>query len=331
MQFSYTTHILQLRHPFQISKGSRTEQPTVIVHLSDGTYTGYGEAPAIRYYGQSVERTVELLDILRPTIETHTFTTPAVFFDYLSPEVNAHPFVQAALDVAAYDLYARQRGVPMGQLWGSATEPAPLTSFTIGLGSVADMRAKIRATPWPIYKIKLGTSDATGLIRALREVTDSVFRVDANEAWTAAQTISYAKALRPLHVEFIEQPLPAADWAGMREVMRHSCLPLIADESCQTEADIARCQGHFHGVNIKLSKCGGLTPALRMITAARSAGLQVMAGCMVESTVGVAPLAHLLPRLDYVDMDGPLLIQNDPATGMTISAGRVRIGEVQLR
>ena len=323
LQLHHTTHHLQLRDAFRISKSSRTEQPTVIMQLSDGEHTGYGEAPAISYYGQSVERTQQLLEILRPKIEAHTLTTPENFFAYLRPYVGAYPFVQAALDVAAHDLYARRRGVSLGQLLGGRSGTGPLTSFTIGIDTVGNMQAKITAQPWPVYKIKLGTPDDVALVRALREVTDSPFRVDANGAWTADEAIDYSKALSGLNVEFIEQPLPVNDWDGMREVVRRSHLPVIADESCQTVADVERCVGHFHGVNIKLSKCGGLTPALKMIATARAKGMKVMAGCMVESTVGIAPLAHLLPLLDYVDMDGPLLITNDPATGIVIRAGRV--------
>ena len=305
-------------------------QPTVIVSLTSGGHTGYGEASAIDYYGQSVARTQRILESLRPAIEAYAFTTPADCYRYLRPFVNGYPFVQAALDVAAYDLYARQRGEVLGAMLttGNAKKgegPGPVSSFTIGIDTAARMVEKIRATPWPIYKIKLGTDDDLGLLRHLRTVTDSVFRVDANEAWTAARTIDYSKTLKALGVELIEQPLPAAERAGMREVVRRSHLPLIADESCQTEGDVARCVDHFHGINLKLSKCGGLTPLLRMIARAREAGLLVMAGCMVESTVGIAPLAHLLPLLDFVDMDGPLLVSNDPAAGIDFVEGRAVI------
>lgn len=177
--------------------------------------------------------------------------------------------------------------------------------------------------PWPIYKIKLGTPDDLAIIRELRRHTEAFFRVDANCAWTADQAISYSHELKTLGVEFIEQPLKADDWEGMRRVFEHSVLPCIADESCIIEADVAKCQGYFHGVNVKLTKCGGLTPARRMIAEARSLGMQTMVGCMNETSVGISAIAHLLPLLDYVDMDGTLLIANDPASGVTFEYGKV--------
>ena len=328
MQLHHQAYELRLRDPFRIAKGVRSVQPSVILALGSNGRTGYGEASAINYYGQSTARTQRVLEMLRPKIEASAFDSPAALYQRLLPYVGTYPFVQAALDVAAHDLHARLRGVPLQR---NLLERLPnalyarrqnrVTSFTIGIDTAARMIEKIVARPWPVYKIKLGTDDDLGLLRQLRAVTNSPFRVDANEAWTAAQTIDYSKTLQSLGVELIEQPLPAADWEGMREVVRRSHLPVIADESCQGEADVARCAGHFHGINLKLSKCGGLTPALRMIAAARAAGLLVMAGCMVESTVGIAPLAHLLPLLDYVDMDGPLLLTNDPATGIDFQDG----------
>ena len=321
---------LRLREPFRISKGVRTVQPTVIVALSDGTHTGYGEASAISYYGQSVARSQRLLDELRPLVEAYTFVAPAHFYDYLRPHVADTPFIGAALDVAAHDLHARRRGVPLRRLLVPATDRTGTvipTSYTIGIDTPARMVAKLRAHPWPVYKLKLGTADDLDLVRHLRSATDRPFRVDANGAWTATQTLAYAEAFRDLNVELIEQPLPADDWVGMQQLAGRTPLPIIADESCQTEADLDRCLRHFDGVNLKLSKCGGLTPLLRMLTRTRAAGRLVMAGCMVESSVGIAPLAHLLPLLDFVDMDGPLLVDNDPATGIDFVEGQAVIGE----
>jgi L-alanine-DL-glutamate epimerase-like enolase superfamily enzyme len=169
----------------------------------------------------------------------------------------------------------------------------------------------------------LGTDHDLEIIRALRTVTDSPFRVDANTGWTAEQCIELAPQLKELGVEFIEQPLPADAWDAQKQVFAESALPIMADESCQTEADVDRCAGHFHGINIKLVKCGGLTPARRMIQRARELDLKVMVGCMTESSVGISAIAHLLPLLDYVDMDGALLLSKDIATGVRIEQGKV--------
>jgi L-alanine-DL-glutamate epimerase-like enolase superfamily enzyme len=198
-----------------------------------------------------------------------------------------------------------------------------MTNYTIGIGSIEEMQAKIKAKPWPLYKIKLGTDHDVEIVRALREVTGAAFRVDANTAWTAEQTIEYAPQLADLGVEFIEQPLKADDWTGMERVFSESVLPVIADESCRREADVDKCHHHFHGINIKLMKCGGLTPARRMIARARELDMQVMVGCMTESTVGVSAIAQIRPLLDYVDMDGPLLLKEDIATGVDIRDGKI--------
>jgi L-alanine-DL-glutamate epimerase-like enolase superfamily enzyme len=181
--------------------------------------------------------------------------------------------------------------------------------------------------PWDLYKIKLGTSDDLRIVKELRKHTSAIFRVDANCGWTPQETIQNADELKKLGVEFIEQPLKADDWQGMKLVYQHSNLPLIADESCIVEADVEKCAAYFHGINIKLMKCGGITPARRMIEKARQLGLKVMIGCMTESTVGVSAIAHLAPLLDYVDMDGPLLLTNDTAKGVQITREKVIFAE----
>jgi L-alanine-DL-glutamate epimerase-like enolase superfamily enzyme len=181
---------------------------------------------------------------------------------------------------------------------------------------------------WPIYKIKLGTKHDLDIVRELRKHTDAVFRVDANCGWNADEAIANSHELAKLNVEFIEQPLPAADWSGVKQVYQNSALPIVADESCIAEADVERCHGHFHGVNVKLVKCGGLTPARRMIAQARQLGLKTMVGCMTESTVGISAIAQLLPLLDYVDMDGAALLAKDIATGVVVDRGTCRYSNV---
>ena len=161
------------------------------------------------------------------------------------------------------------------------------------------MVEKINEFPnWPIYKIKLGTNEDVDIVRALRQHTDSIFRLDANCGWTAEECIANAVAFKELNVEFIEQPLAADDWEGMARVHESCCLPVIADESCITEADVKRCADYFDGINIKLCKCGGPTAARRMIKEAKELGLKLMIGCMTESTVGISAIAHLLPYHD---------------------------------
>jgi L-alanine-DL-glutamate epimerase-like enolase superfamily enzyme len=185
------------------------------------------------------------------------------------------------------------------------------------------MVAKMNEFPgWPIYKIKLGTDRDLDIVCELRKHTTATFRVDANCGWTADQTIEFAPRLKDLGVEFIEQPLPRDAWHQMHRVKAESALPIIADESCIQEGDVRVCANCFHGINIKLVKCGGLTPARRMIAEARRLGLSVMVGCMTESSVGISAIAQLLPLLDYVDMDGAVLLAEDIADGVRLDHGR---------
>lgn len=327
MLLRFHTFDLRLRHTFTIAHDSRDVQPTLIVALSDGDFSGYGEATSNKYYGITIEGMQAALENVRSLVETYSWGTPEELWNLIFPPLRQNPFALCALDVAAHDLFAKMKVRKLYETWGLSPDRNPLTDYTIGIDAVDKMVAKMQEIPWPLYKIKLGTTDDMGVIRELRRHTDAVFRVDANCAWTADQTIAYAPELKALGVEFIEQPLPAADRAGMARVFAECVLPVIADESCIAESDVAACDGLFHGVNIKLTKCGGLTPARRMIAEARQLGLKTMVGCMNESSVGISAIAHLLPLLDYVDMDGSLLIANDPATGVTFDFGKVIYAE----
>ncbi|MEY4037879.1 MAG: hypothetical protein RIR67_189, partial [Bacteroidota bacterium] len=197
------------------------------------------------------------------------------------------------------------------------------TDYTIGIASIEKMVAKMEELPWPIYKIKLGTQEDIAIVKELRKHSTAIFRIDANCGWGVDETITNAIELKKLGVEFLEQPLKADDWDGHKEVFTHSVLPIVADESCIKEEDVSKCFNHFHGVNIKLAKCGGLTPGRRMLQEAKQLGLKTMVGCMTESTVGISAIAHLLPELDYVDMDGALLLKEDIASGITMEFGKI--------
>lgn len=323
MKLTIRSFNLPLRHTFTISYASRDVQETLIVELQQGDYKGYGEATSNPYYGFTIENMTSALENIRQQIESAELDSPEEFWVQMQPLLHDNPFALCALDIAANDLYGKIKGKPLHQLWGLDTHQLPLTNYTIGIDTIENMVKKLQEQPWPIYKIKLGTKEDVAIIKELRKHTDAIFRVDANCAWGVEETIENSRQLKPLGVEFIEQPMPAADMDGMKEVYKHSELPLMADESCITESDVAKCAGHFHGVNIKLVKCGGLTPARRMIAEAKSLGMKVMVGCMTESTIGISAIAQLLPMLDYVDMDGALLLREDIATGVTIDHGKI--------
>ncbi|GAB4039702.1 dipeptide epimerase [Spirosoma gilvum] len=324
MQLLFHPVDLRLNHTFTIAHDSRDVQPSLIVELRDGEYRGFGEATATKYYGITVDGMIAALDAIREQIEAHELAAPEQFWADMYPHLKQNPFALCALDQAAWDLWGKRKGQPLYKLWNLDPVSSPVTDYTIGLDTPQRMVEKMQERPWPLYKIKLGRPDEDiNLVRTLRQHTDALFRVDANCGWKANEAIEKSYFLKDLNVEFIEQPLPAADWEGAKLVYEQSALPVIADESCIVESDVDRCAGYFHGVNIKLTKCGGITPARRMIARARELGLQVMVGCMTESSVGISAIAQLLPLLDYADLDGAMLIANDPATGVTFDYGKV--------
>jgi L-alanine-DL-glutamate epimerase-like enolase superfamily enzyme len=329
MQVRFYEFDLPLRHVFTISRESTSVQKSLIVALEHDGLTGYGEATTNPYYGATIENMVAALENVRSQVEQWSPADPAEFWDVLQPALADQPFAHCALDQAAHDLWGKKLAKPVYELWGLSADNMPLTDYTIGIDEIDVMVAKLQEFPgWPIYKIKLGTSHDLEIIRQLRRHTDAVFRVDANCGWDLDEALRNAQALKALNVEFIEQPLPSDQWEAMGQLHKQSALPIIADESCITPSDVERCAGYFHGVNIKLVKCGGLTPARRMIQRARQLGLKTMVGCMTESSVGISAIAQLLPLLDYVDMDGALLLAEDIASGVTIERGLCRFPAV---
>lgn len=315
---------LPMRHPFTISFGTTTVQHNLLVELEQDGVIGYGEAaPGLAYTEFTVESMITALEAARPLIEAEKLTTPPELWEKMLPSLGHNRFALCALDLAAHDLWGKLAGAPVWKLWGLDISKVPFSDYTIGIDPIEKMVEKMKEFDgWPIYKIKLGTADDLAIVRALRQHTDAIFRIDANTAWTPEQTIAFAPELKELGVEFIEQPLLRDNWEGMKRVRAECVLPVIADESCLTEEDVERCAGLFHGINIKLTKAGGLTAGRRMIEAARKQGLQVMVGCMSESSVGISAIAQLLPLLDYVDMDGAVLIARDIASGVRLEKGR---------
>lgn len=323
MKVRYFPYNLKFRHPFTISKGTKTHQPTLIVELEHFGIKGYGEAPAITYYNITVEKMIEDLERKKIFVEKFAFTEPERYWHYLHHLFPQNPFLVCALDMAAWDMFGKMKNKKLYELWNGGILHNPVTDYTIGIDSIDKMIAKLKEKPWPVYKIKVGTANDIAMVKALRENTDAKLRADANAAWNVETALKLIPQLKELDVEFIEQPLAKDDWEGMKVLYKESSLPLFADESCVFEQDVEKCKDHFHGINVKLTKCSGITPALRMIKRARELNLQVMAGCMNESTVGSAAIAHLLPLIDHADMDGPLLLEEDVATGITYDFGKI--------
>jgi len=317
MKVSYQSYNLKFKYPFGISRGTKTHQPTLVVQLEHLGHVGYGEAPAISYYHIPVEKMIEDLERKKVFTEKFAFTEPERYWHYLHHLFPNNSFLVCALDIAGWDLYGKMKRKPLKDFWPVENPLQPRTDYTIGIDTIEKMVEKLKEKPWPIYKIKLGTDRDIEIIEQLRKHTDSVFRIDANAAWKAGEALEKIKAFKDLNVEFIEQPLAKDDWEGMKFLFDKSPLPLIADEACVAEEDVDKCHNHFHGINIKLTKCSGITPALRMIKRARELNMKVMVGSMNESTIGSAAIAHLMPQIDYVDADGPLLLEEDLARGLT--------------
>jgi L-alanine-DL-glutamate epimerase-like enolase superfamily enzyme len=323
MKLKYFPFQLKFRHPFTISKGTKTHQPALIVELEHLGIKGYGEAPAITYYHISVEKMIEDIERKKIFIEKFAFTEPERYWHYLHHLLPENPFLVCALDMAGWDLYGKLKKRKLYELWNGDITKNPLTDYTIGIDSIEKMLMKMKEKPWPVYKIKVGTADDMAIVKTLRANTNAILRVDANAAWDLETALRLIPQLKELGVELVEQPLAKDNWEGMKRLYNEAVLPLFADEACVAEEDVEKCRDHFHGINIKLTKCSGITPARRMISKARELGVKVMIGCMNESTIGSAAIAHLLPFIDYVDMDGPLLLEEDLATGIGYDFGKI--------
>jgi len=318
---------LELREAFVTAHGARKVQPSLLVELEQDGLSGWGEAVATSYYGLDRDVLVAQLEAGRHRLEQYSLQRPESFYEELLAHMPIHPFVRCALDVAAHDLWGRRQGKALHRLWSLEAGEMPLSTYTLSLGPVEQVLAQQRAHPWPRYKIKLGGPDDLPVLRALRRQTEAPFFVDANTGWTTDIFLDHAREMKDLGVQMVEQPLPVASRTEQALLFRESPIPLFADESCQGMESLPACARAFHGINIKLVKCGGLTPARQMIREGRRLGLQIMIGCMTESSVGISAAAQLLPLADLADLDGALLLANDPARGVRIRQGKVELPE----
>ncbi|WP_224268159.1 dipeptide epimerase [Haloprofundus salinisoli] len=324
---------LPLEHPFTISRGTQETAENVVVTLTDGGgMTGVGAAAPSRHYGETAD-TVEavlpdLLDVVERVGDPHAFDR---IERRMRERVNRNPAARCAVSIALHDLAAKRLGVPLYRMWGLDADDCPTSSFTIGLDTTERVREKTAEAVdagYSVLKIKLGTDRDEELVEAVRDAApDATLRVDANEAWTPHEAVEMSEMLADHDVEFVEQPVPASDPEGLKYVYERSALPVAADESCVTLADVPQIADRADIANIKLMKCGSLREATRMIHTARAHGLEVMLGCMVETNAAIAAACHLAPLLDYADLDGSLLLESDPYAGVDLSEGTIRLGE----
>ncbi|TKX78847.1 dipeptide epimerase [Halorubrum sp. SD626R] len=324
---------LPLSDPFTISRGTQTEAENVIVRVTDeGGMTGVGGAAPSAHYGETAATVEAVLPDLLAVVEA--VGDPHALHEIesrMAGVVNDNPAARCAVSIAVHDLAAKRLGVPLYRLWGLDPSSSPATSFTVGLDETDRVREKAAdaaAAGYPILKLKLGTDRDRELVHAVREAApDARLRVDANEAWTPREAVEKSEWLADRDVEFVEQPVPAEDPEGLRFVYERSALPIAADESCVTSSDIPAIADRCDIANLKLMKTGGLLEARRLIAAARAHGLEVMCGCMIESNTSIAAAAQLAPLVDYADLDGSLLLAEDPYDGISVDNGDIRLGD----
>ncbi|HEX7940806.1 MAG TPA: dipeptide epimerase, partial [Gemmatimonadaceae bacterium] len=327
MKLSHEIITLRTTHPFIIARGGSSEYRVVRVTVTDDDgATGWGEAAPSRHYGETADTVVAALPAYAAVLDGADAWSLEALENAMAKAMRFNASARSAVSAALHDLAAKRLGVPLYRMWGLDPTASPPTSFTIGIAPDEEtLRARVReAAPYPILKIKLGSSWDERIIRVVREMEPTkVLRVDANAAWTPKHALEMIPLLKDLGVEFVEQPLPAHEIVGLRFVRERSVLPIVADESCLVSTDIPALVGAVDGINIKLAKCGGLREALRMIATARAHSMLVMCGCMVESSLGITAAAHLAPLLDCADLDGAALVANDPYVGATIEGGVV--------
>ena len=325
MELTFTSFRLQCTHPFGISRSTHDYYDVVYVYLSQDGIIGRGEAAPSKRYGEFPDQILKILNKF-PTIPT--FDSVEKGDKWFLGQSNNIKALEAALSMAWLDWWTQNNHMPLFQYFGADPEHRLETSFTIAIGNLDLIPEKIaEAEPYSIIKVKLGISvdEDKQIIRLIRKETDKLIRVDANEGWDLEAGIEMCKWLADQNVEFVEQPIKANNLGDTAQLKKISPLPIIADENSVKSGDLKSIAHAFHGINIKLMKCGSMLEAKKMINIARTLNLQIMLGCMIESSVGITAAAHISPLVDYADLDGHLLIDNDPYDGVKIVDGRIVI------
>nr|WP_040382550.1 dipeptide epimerase [Deinococcus apachensis] len=326
MSVTWETLELHTAQPFGIARWTHSTYPRTFVIFEQDGVTGRGEAAPNAFYGETRGTVEAVLPLLAEAL------TDGWDWDGLRERMNArmpqgHPSVKCALEMAGVEWAACAAGVPVWRLLGLSSSPLPESSYTVSLGDLGEMRRQARgavARGHGVLKVKLGTDRDEAILEALREeVPDVALRVDANAGWTRARAARMLAVLEAARVELVEQPLAAGDLEGHAGLRRLARVPIVADESLHHVSDVLALAGAFDGVNLKLAKLGGPLQALTALRLARAHGLQVMMGCMIESSLGIAAAAHLAGLCDWADLDGALLLGDDPFTGLEWTAGQL--------
>ena len=329
MQFRWRPFTAQLRHVFTVAVSSRSTTPGMLTEIEYDGVVGYGEASMPPYLGESQESVAAFFARVDLGKYGNPFDLETILAD-LDAITSGNTSAKAAIDIALHDLIGKLMGQPWYNIWGFNREKTPLTSFTIGIDTPDVVREKTReAAPYKILKVKVGRDNDKEMIETIRSVTDKPITADANQGWTDKRyALDMIGWLKEKGVLFVEQPMPKAMLDEMAWITDRSPVPIIGDESVQRLADIRHVQGVFSGINIKLMKSTGMREAHKMITLARSLGMKVMLGCMTETSCAISAAAHLSPMVDWADLDGALLISNDPFQGATVVDGKVTLTDL---
>jgi L-alanine-DL-glutamate epimerase-like enolase superfamily enzyme len=325
MRFTHRVIEITPRDVFRTARSTTATSESVIVEISDGTLSGIGEAAPSRFYGETTESVVAVLERMRPLIEGMSHESE-LMAELTSRGGRDDPAARASLEIAAHDMMGRRYGVPLYHHFGLDPTAAPITTITIGLDEPGRMLEKARELRgFPMIKVKLDRETDPTVVRDIKNATGAAVMVDANCGWDPTEAIEKIGELERIGVELVEQPVPADDIAGLAEVHRRSRVPIFADESCPTSAAIPAVAEAVDGIVIKLMKCGGLVEATKMAEAARALGLGTLIGCMMESSLAITAAAHISPLMDYADLDSAFLLERDPYVGATIENGRMSL------
>jgi L-alanine-DL-glutamate epimerase-like enolase superfamily enzyme len=325
MQFSYGTIELTPRHVFRTARNVTASSGSVIVELSDGEFSGLGEAAPSSFYGETVETVTDVLESMRPVVERCAHESE-LMAQLTSAWRGGNPAARASLEIAAHDMMGKRLGVPLYRHFGLDPTRTPTTTMSIGLDEPDVMVGKaLEARGFPLLKVKLDSEIDLSVVSRIKEATGAAVTVDANCAWDPEAAVQKINELAVIGIEFVEQPVGADDIAGLKHVSEHTTVPVFADESCPTSADLPSVADVVTGVVIKLMKCGGLIEAVTMARRARKMGLRTMLGCMMETSLAITAAAHISPLVDYADLDSGLLLLDDPYAGVVIENGKMTL------
>jgi L-Ala-D/L-Glu epimerase len=326
LSLSFLPYNLQLRHTFTLANSSRTATPDILTRLEIDGVVGYGEASMPPYLGESIESATRFLTSLNLSQFKDPFQMDDIL-QYVDSSMPGNTAAKASVDIALHDLVGKILKQPWYKIWGFDPADTPNTSFTIGIDTPDIVKQKVaEAAPYKILKVKLGQNTDNQIIETIRSITDRPLCADVNQGWT-----DRVKALETIHwlkengVVFVEQPMPKTAVDDIAWLTQNSPLPIIADESLQRLSDVMKVYGIYNGINIKLMKCTGMREAHKILILSRSLGMKVMIGCMTETSCAISAAAQLAPKADWADLDGNLLISNDPYSGMRITDGKVTL------